>query len=86
MERKRNGKTEKQKTKQKCEMHANNSDAFMGGAYFAASEAVAETEPGVADSAILESVAKERFGNVLLPSDGSENNFRKLQKQQKLRQ
>lgn len=47
-----------------------------GGAYFAASEA--DTEPGEAESAIFESVAKERFGNVLLPSEGSENSFRKL--------
>lgn len=37
------------------------------------------SSPGVADRAIFESVAKERFGNVLLPSDGSENSLRKLQ-------
>lgn len=73
----RNGMERKRKNRKqtKSEMHAN-SDALRG-AYFAAAEA--ETEPGVADSAILESVAKERFGNVLLPSDGSENSFRKLQ-------
>lgn len=35
--------------------------------------------PGVAESAIFESVAKERFGNVLLPSVGSEKSLRKLQ-------
>lgn len=35
--------------------------------------------PGVAERAIFESVAKERFGNVLLPSEGSEKSLRKLQ-------
>jgi len=64
----------KNRKQTKSEMHAN-SDALRG-AYFAAAEA--ETEPGEADSAILESVAKERFGNVLLPSEGSEKSFRKL--------
>lgn len=51
----------------------------LKGIYFGSPPPLPLPLPGVAESAIFESVAKERFGKVLLPSDGSENSLRKLQ-------